>query len=261
MKGTKRMSHGLQVNGTFTWSKALQSVRTDIFNPVQSKSIQSTDQPFLFNANILYETQKWFKNRYANVVYAGWQLGAFLQYGSGMPLLPPAANIANNLGTSQMVRTGQPLFLKDLNCGCINYYTDQVLNPAAWTNPAAGTFGPGPAASLYYTDFRQARRPQENFNIGRNFRIKERMSLQIRAEFSNIFNRTQVGNPITTNPVNNLNVINPLTKNSVGNTAGFGVYTLANVLKNSTPSLTANGVVNQLFSQPRQGTLVARFTF
>ena len=75
-----------------------------------------------------------------------------------------------------------------------------MLNPAAWANPTAGTFGPGrasgaAAAGLYYTDFRQARRPQESFNIGRNFKIRERMNLQIRAEFANIFNRMQLGNP------------------------------------------------------------------
>ena len=57
MKGTKRMSHGLQVNGTFTWSKAMVGIRPNLF--VQSdKSLQATDQPFLFNANILYTTQK-----------------------------------------------------------------------------------------------------------------------------------------------------------------------------------------------------------
>ena len=93
---------------------------------------------------------------------------------------------------------GQPLFLKNLNCGCINPYYDQVLNPAAWTNPANGTFGP--ATGTYYGDYRSARRPQENANLGRNFRIKEHYNLQIRAEFVNIFNRTQIGNPSTPRP-------------------------------------------------------------
>jgi hypothetical protein len=38
---------------------------------------------------------------------------------------------------------------------------------------------------------RGTRHPQENFNIGRNFRIKERMNLDFRGEFVNIFNRTR----------------------------------------------------------------------
>jgi hypothetical protein len=269
MKGTKRMSHGLQVNGTFTWSKSLDSVRADIFDPTSSKSIQATDQPFLFTTNIVYETQKYFSNHIVSATTAGWQLGAFLQYGSGLPLQPPTSTVTNNLGLSQeQVRVpGVPLFLKNLNCGCINPLVDQVLNPAAWTNPTAGTFGPGPApglanVGLYYTDFRQARRPQENFNIGRNFRIKERMNLQIRAEFANIFNRLQLGNPYTLNPQ-----AKP-TSNAAGQyTAGFGVIGsstnvgLATIARGAVPTFTSNGVVGQLFSQPRQGTLIARFTF
>lgn len=271
VKGTKRMSHGLQVNGTFTWSKAMDSVREDIFNPTASKSIQATDQPFLFTTNIVYETQKYFSNRIVSMTTAGWQLGAFLQYGSGLPLTPPSATVTNNLGlTQEMVRVpGQPLYLKNLNCGCINPLVDQVLNPAAWANPTAGTFTGNAApsavgntsAGFFYTDFRQARRPQENFNIGRNFRIKERVNLQIRAEFSNIFNRLQLGNPITVNPL-----AKP-TANAKGQyTGGFGVIgttagSLATIVQGGTPTFSANGAVGQLYQQPRQGTLIARITF
>ena len=141
-----------------------------------------------------------------------------------------------------------------------------MLNPAAWANPAAGTFGPGPSspgalAGLYYSDFRQARRPLENFNIGRNFRIKERMNLQIRAEFANIFNRMQLGNPVTTSPYNATNALQKPTVQNGRYTGGFGAYTIGSVGINGQPSFTSNGNVGQLYQQPRQGTLIARFTF
>jgi hypothetical protein len=266
VKATKRMSHGLQVNGAFTWSKALTEIAPEnFFSPSSSlKSIQSTDQPFLLTMNILYQTQTYFKNSILATVTKDWQLGAFMQYGSGLPLTPPASTNATPGGiiSSEMVRTGQPLFLKDLNCGCINPYFDQVLNPAAWANPAANTFGPGPtpglSAGLYYSDFRQARRPLENFNIGRNFRINKgehAVTLSVRAEFSNIFNRTQIGNPVTSNP------LGALTRDAQGRiTGGFGGINDV-VALGSTPSTTSNGVVGQLYQQPRQGTIVARITF
>lgn len=261
LKGTKRLSHGLQVNGTFTWSKAMTLTREDIFNADSSnKSIQATDQPFLFNANIVYNTPKASNNKMLAWVTRDWQIGAFLQYGSGLPLTPPAATVANNLTGGEMFRTGQPLFKKDLNCGCINPYVDQVLNPAAWANPVAGTWGPGPT-TLYYSDFRQARRPTENINIGRNFRIKERMNLQIRAEFANAFNRMQLGNPSTSTPYNASNVIQNPTVVNGRITGGFGGYSLGAVGINGQPTFTSNGNVGQLYAQPRQGTLIARFTF
>lgn len=251
VKGTKRMSHGLQVNGTFTWSRALTLIREDIFNPASSsKGIESTDQPFLFNANILYQTQKWFSNKWAAEVTKDWQLGAFVQYGSGFPLTPPASITTNNLGGSEQFRvSGQPLFLKNLNCGCINPALDQVLNPAAWSSPVAGTFGP--SSGTFYSDFRTARHPQENFNFGRNFRIKEKYTLSIRAEFVNIFNRTQVIAPITSNPAG------PAVP---ARGTGFGVINEV-FPKNATATSFGNSPFAQLFQGPRTGTLVARFTF
>ena len=262
MKGTKRMSHGLQINGTFTWSKTMQGIRPILFE-TSNKSLQPIDQPFLFNANILYTTQRWFSNqKVVSNVIRDWSIGAFLQYGSGLPLTPPAATATNyfaNIGstgaTEQYRVAGQPLFLKNLNCGCINPYYDQVLNPAAWSNPANGTFGP--ALGTLYSDFRSARRPQENLNFGRTFHFKEnRFGLQIRAEFSNIFNRTQIGNPSTTNPAA------ALSKNAQGYySAGFGVINETVSGPNVAPSYTLNAVVGQLYEPPRSGTLIARFTF
>jgi hypothetical protein len=81
------------------------------------------------------------------------------------------------------------------------------------------------------------------------------MNLQIRAEFVNIFNRTQIGNPGTSNP------LAAPTKNGAGQyTGGFGVINDV-VATGATPSFTANAVVGQLYQQPRSGTLIARFTF
>jgi hypothetical protein len=169
-------------------------------------------------------------------------------------LTPPSSVQPNNLTannggttTNYQVRIpGVPLYLKNPNCGCINPYYDQVFNPAAWTNPAPGTFG----ANALYGDFRGPRRPQENFNFGRNFRFKEnRLNLQIRAEFVNIFNRTYLGNPSTT-----LNLGNPLSRLGGILTGGFGVIN-EQVAIGAAPSTT------QLGALPRTGTLIARFTF
>jgi hypothetical protein len=43
-----------------------------------------------------------------------------------------------------------------------------VLNPAAWTDAPAGTFG---AISAYSNNYRWQRQPSENVNFGRIFRI------------------------------------------------------------------------------------------
>ena len=130
---------------------------------------------------------------------------------------------------------GQPLFTQNLNCGCFNPNATFVLNPKAWVNPPAGQFG---TAAAYYSDYRYQRRPVENVSLGRMFRIREKATLQIRAEFTNIFNRAEVNNPTSTNALATQTTANGKT------TAGFGYIN--------------NGTT---FSAPRQGQLVARIQF
>src|SRR5215472_2068394 len=79
-------------------------------------------------------------------------------------------------------------------------------------------------------------------------------NLQVRGEFTNIFNRTQIGNPSTSNP------LAAPTKNSLGRyNGGFGIVNTT-VSNGAVPSITSNGIVGQLYQAPRSGTLIGRFT-
>jgi len=256
-KINKRFSHGLQATGTFTWSKSLQLVDYNIYDPqALGKTYQQWDQPFLFNANIVYTVENFFPNqKLLATATKDWQIGAFIQEGSGFLLTPPASPNPNTLsqGVNYEVRVpGQPLYLKNPNCGCINPQYDQILNPAAWSAPPAGTFG----GQAFYGDFRGPRRPIENFNFGRNFRIKEGINFQVRAEFVNIFNHTYLGNPSTgVSPQAPVNHTGGLLS------GGFGVVNMI-VAPRAIPSAPSNGNYNtQLGGLPRTGTIIARFTF
>jgi len=169
-----------------------------------AKTISSLDQPLVMRVGLTYSTPKWGPKAVSFLV-RDWMFTPFMYYASGTPLAAPTANatgyptalatgtISNlTFQTGQyQIRTGQPLFLKDLNCHCFDANTQFVLNPAAWADPAPGQYG-GPQ---YSSDFRGARRPVENLGFGRQFRIREGMSLNLRAEFTNIFNRTYLNNP------------------------------------------------------------------
>jgi hypothetical protein len=114
-----------------------------------------------------------------------------------------------------------------------------VLNPNAWTDAPVGTFSP---SAPYYGEYRWRRQPSEAMNFGRIFRFgpDAASSLQIRAEFQNVFNRLFYSEPKQTNPQL------PVSKNNQGNyTSGYGFV-------NS---------FNGAGSSPRRGQLVARFTF
>jgi len=205
LKVIKRLSHGLDLNYNFTWSKTLQNgieagTENDIFNRSTNKVFSGLDRPLVSTINITYTVPAAPRasNKILRYVLSDWQTGALLTYASGTPILVPTST--NSLNTSYFLPTasfmnrvpGEKLFLQDLDCHCFDPAKTLVLNPAAWTPSAPGTYGTSPA---YYSDYRSQRKPTENFNVGRTFRIRESMSFAVRAEFVNIFNRTVLPNP------------------------------------------------------------------
>jgi len=258
-KVTKRFSHGLQASGAFTWQKSfLRGNPQDFFNPNGSLWALQNIPPRVLTFNITYTTPTWSyldaKAKWANHIIKDWQLGWFSSYQSGTLLTPPTSNTPAFL-SSEMIRVpGVPLYLKDMNGHDYNPYYDQTLNPAAWQNVPSN--GVGPSTTVLYTDFRGPRHPQENANIGRTFRIKERLQLSFRGEFVNIFNRTLFPNPSTS-----VNPTVPLSRNSLGYlTAGFGVMSVYNT-PNSQPATTTSAQSGGAALAGRSGTLVMRVTF
>ena len=252
VKLTKRYSNGLDLTAAYTWQKELvlgsggnpglpgPGVNNPFERDVQ-KSLASTSQPHVFVTGFSYATPRAGSNRLLKHALGDWVIGGYLRYASGLLIPVPTSNnnLASLLGQGVSTRQnrvpGQPLFLKDPNCGCIDPTRDLVLNPNAWTDAPAGQFGFSPG---FYNDYRWQRDLSENLSLGRRFPIKEKMAFEIRAEFFNIFNRLKLPAPASGNPTATIN------RNKAGElTGGFG---FVNWL----------GAVGQ-----RNGQIVARFQF
>jgi len=251
VKATKRLSHGLDLSYSFTWAKELDNlagttIPTDVGNRQNAKTLATLYRPFVTSVAFNYTVPALGGFKALSWVTRDWQLGGFFQYASGALIAPPLANASPTLSTIAFQSTvqnrvpGVPLFTQDLNCHCFDPSTTFVLNPAAWTNPAAGQFGSG----TYYNDYRAQRRPVENLALGRRFRIRESMSLNIRVEFTNLFNRTEVNDPFSTNPQQAQTRVNNNDPHSQ-TTAGYGFI----------------NTLGTTFGTPRQGQIVARFQF
>jgi len=248
-KVTKRTSHGLTLTSSFTWQGQEDTTDgiNDVFNRPNQKNISAASQPFMFVTAYSYELPQVGSSKLVRAVVGGWTLGGVLRYASGTPIAVPASN--NSLSglleqSTRMNRVpGQPLFLvPNLNCSCFDPGATFVLNPKAWSDPADGQWGYGPA---FYKDYRNRRAPDEEMSLGRMFRIRERMTLQVRVEFFNVFNRLVYpalsgNNPVTTATVG----ANGLT------TGGFGYYNVA---------AAANVQTGGIIPTSRNGQLVARF--
>jgi len=208
-KVTQRLWHGFEAAYAFTWAKEMQlgteaNTINDVFNRSQNKTISGFSRPLVSVISLNYRVPAPEGNKIVSLVVRDWAVGTLLTYASGTPILSPTStNNLNNLlcrsttctaagGTFYNRNPGVPLFLKDLNCHCIDPTKDLVLNKDAWSNPTDGQFG---TANAYYNDYRYQRRPSESLSLGRVFSFKERMRFTVRMNFTNPLNRLEMPNP------------------------------------------------------------------
>ena len=211
---TQRLSHGLTVNGNFTWSKNLDLLSSpDIFNTEPGEEHFRKRSPAYssaFRRSTSRPGQKLFGNKLAAYVLGDWTVGWYAQYQSAPIIALPASAGAHPIsqwlgagrgpGPAQYV-AGQSLWSTnwtdyngvvhtdpiDINCHCFDPTKTVVLNPAAWANVPDGQWANNFSTIRNYRGFRY---PTENANFGRTFRIKERVTFNVRVEFTNAFNRT-----------------------------------------------------------------------
>ncbi|HSP66570.1 MAG TPA: hypothetical protein VLN48_02510, partial [Bryobacteraceae bacterium] len=286
LKFTKRYSHGLNFEYAFTYSREFglgvnsdtgyltpnAPPINDVYNYAQNKQISAFERPLVSIISLNYQTPRIAAGSTAmhavSWLARDWTVGAVLRYQSGQ-LLPVAKsnnNFLNQLArgpsnnpalwgggtTYQNLVPGQSLFLQDPNCHCFDPTKQLTLNPAAWTDVGPGQFG---NTAAFQEGYRWQRQPQESMSFGRIFPLsrENRVTLQVRFEFQNIFNRTfynaPAGPPFSTaisNPQALTFSTNPFPNGQLGAlSSGFGFV----------------NTLGGLGSQPRTGQFVARIQF
>lgn len=260
---TQRFDHGLSFNFNYTGGKTMDLMSSpDIFNRKLGKDLAGNDLPQQLRMTAEYTVPKLKNiNRVAAYVLGDWGVGWFVQYQSAALLGRPASAGTQPIsqwlgrgpgsaqwdGTSSLWSTNwtdydgkvhtDPL---DINCHCFDPTKNIVLNAAAWSNIPNAQWG---AQQTSIRQYRGIRLPQENLNVSRNFRFKEKVTFHIRAEFQNVLNRTRLPNPTT---------------------SGFtAVQTTVTTGSNKGLFNSGFGVMNPLAGTggSRTGTLIARVTF
>jgi len=222
----KNSTHGLTFIAAYTLSKNISDSASamryynvyiqDLYNRKLEKSIVSFDYPQVVKLTWIYalpfgQGQRWLHSTgLANRVFSGWQFTAIQRYGSGDPLsIGSALSASITPSIRPDVLSGVPETVKPvgLNVQPVNPVTGNIVNPTAWLNPAAfadvatspnngfplrlGTSGPA------LPNVRGPGHEYEDFGLIKNTQITERVKLQLRADFQNVFNRTGRGDPDT----------------------------------------------------------------
>jgi hypothetical protein len=271
----KRFSHGVTFNVNYNWSKNLTLYSaSDIFNRGVGKNLSATDLPNQLRLTVQYQVPVLrtagipiLSNSVVSHILSGWGLGAYANYQSAPLLARPASNgtvpisqfLGRGPGSAQLKKTADGSYMNpwsvdwvdysgtrhtdpiDINCRCYDPTKTVVFNPAAWENVPNGYWAADQSSIRWY---RGIRIPQENANFSRNFRIKEGINLNVRVEFTNIFNRTQLPQPSTAGNFAGVPTRFPSGANAGLYSGGFGTI------------VPVNGTQGM-----RAGTFVGRLTF
>jgi hypothetical protein len=273
---TQRFSHGVSFNMNYNYSKSQDIMSAiDPFNRAAGKDLGGFDLPHQFRFTAQYVVPQlrssgmaFVSNPVVSQILSDWGIGAYLNYQSGGVIGRPSSNgttpisqfLGYGPGSAQLKTDGNGNYMNpfsvdwtdydgnrrtdplDLNCHCFDPTKTVVLNPDAWENIPNGQFAAQQSTLRFY---RGQRQPEENVNFSRNFRFKERVTLNVRVEFNNILNRTRLPNPRT-----NGNFANPPTVFG-SSSANAGLYSNGYGTMN-----VLNGTNGQ-----RTGTFVGRITF
>jgi outer membrane receptor protein involved in Fe transport len=190
--------HGFSGFSTYTWGKSIDGASDGIdFNfasaafPQNSDNLRAEKGPSTFDTRHRWTSAVTYRvptlARVPNLLGAGWQLNAILTIQSGRPI-----PIVNSNDTSETFNFHQrPNVVAGVNPILSNWSPSSgYLNPAAFSQPADGTFGNLGRNAIYGPGFHNL-----DFSATKDFQFREPFLLQFRAEFFNLFNHPNFALP------------------------------------------------------------------
>jgi hypothetical protein len=188
----KRMSHGFSVQGNYTWSKMIDdfgsSGTTNPFNRRFDYGISNDDMPHVFNFSAIWQIPNAPVHGITNTLLNGWQLSSLASWHDGFPfsVLSGQDNSFSGVGADRADYIGGNASLGGSHGQMVNQY----FNTSVFTPNAPGTFGNSGKNIL-----RGPRLFNTDLSLLKNFKIAERVTVQFRSEFFNVFNNVNFNQP------------------------------------------------------------------
>lgn len=191
----RRFARGLQLGGSWTWSKSMDYNSADLATTVTplvpvriwNYGLSDFDRTHVAKINYLYDVPGPRRNHpVVKQALGGWQVSGITSFVSGAPVAVSLAQVSpvDITGSSSLSPrvdvVGNPVLPKSERTFSRNFRTDVFRMPAVGTTGnSARTVLRGPGIN--------------NFDIAilKNFAIREAMRLQFRCELYNAFNHTQ----------------------------------------------------------------------
>jgi hypothetical protein len=198
----KRMSHGLQVDAHYTWSKTRDMAThsngggavMDNYDIWRDYGPANWDVPHRFVASYIYDIP-FFKESsqpLLRYVVAGWQVSGVTTIQSGTPVNVTISGDVANIGITGLQRPDLIGAAPSMDCDT-NPTTRELINcfdPSAFAMPAQFTFGSAPRNLL-----RGPKYVQTDLSFAKMIPLAQAVRLQVRADIFNVFNDVNFNNP------------------------------------------------------------------
>jgi hypothetical protein len=223
----KRLTHGLQLQANYTWSRCMDTVSNGGFLPFSAGGIISPlpgdlarqygpcdyDVRQNLTAQYVYELPVKTRSRMLGYVVNGWQVSGTAFWHSGIPFsVLSAPYAANGNGIVQgggpqyaSVVSGTPLYAHGAVAGVTQPGTIQWLNPDAFAStvdPSTGACAGGDTpqncqfGNLGRNSLRGPDFTWSDFYLTKWFTLREHLRMRIDGQFFNVFNHPNFGLPV-----------------------------------------------------------------
>ncbi len=201
----KRMSNGLQLDASYTWSKTLDEntcsncggQTMDNYDPMRDYGPAAWDVPHRFVASYIYDVPflKTSPNAFLRYVVANWQVAGITTIQSGTPVNVTIGSDVANIGITGQQRANLVGSVPSLNCSTDPATKKQIncFDPSAFAMPAQYTFGNAGRNILrgpHYT--------RTDLSFAKNVPIVGNAKLELHLDVFNIFNNVNFANPNST---------------------------------------------------------------
>ena len=207
----KRFSHGVSLNGNYTWSHCISDINAGSLvggvgagqldpnnrhfdrsncqtGTLDATSGNSLDRRHIANITGVVETPR-FSNATLNKIASNWRLSSSYRVLSGAFLTATTGIDRQLTGAAGGTQRADRVLANPL---CDNPNPSCWFNPAAFTQPALGALGNAGRASLPGPGFWEI-----DSALSRIFRVRESMNFELRAEAFNLTNSFRAGSPTT----------------------------------------------------------------
>ena len=195
----RRRSKGVTVQANYTFAHCIADYLDSFVGGPAGRSYMlpgnrrldrancGSDRRHSFNASTVWATPR-VSNRVLKIVAGGWQLSGIVRLTTGT-WLTPVTGLDNALTGQQDQRPNQVranVYDRQKN-------NDVWINPAAYTQPATGTYGNAGRLSILGPGSIRI-----DMGLSRTFQVRENQSVQLRVEAFNAPNHLNPGNPNVT---------------------------------------------------------------